>query len=64
VALTYRMADSRQRSWMDIDYVVGATKPEWSLKDIMPVIKEVPDAKYLILNVASNIHLKDIKQYY
>jgi len=59
VAFPFRMVDSRQRSWMDIDYVVGTPKPEWSLKDIMPIIREVPDAKYLVLNVANSLHLDE-----
>lgn len=46
VALTLRMVDNRQRSWMDI-------QQEWALKDVLPLIREVPDAKYLILNVAN-----------
>lgn len=53
VAFNLRMVDSRQRSWMDIDYVVGTDKPEWTLKNILPIIKEVPDAKYMILNFAN-----------
>lgn len=57
VAFNYRMVDSRQRSWMDIDYVVGTPKPEWALKDIMPIIRAVPDAKYMILNVANSLAL-------
>jgi hypothetical protein len=32
---------------------------EWALKDIMPIIKEVPDAKYMILNVANSTELSD-----
>lgn len=59
VAFTLRMVDSRQRSWMDIDYVVGTKKKEWALKDIVPIVKEVPDAKYLILNVANSTQLSD-----
>lgn len=59
VAFNFRMVDSRQRSWMDIDYVVGTPKPEWTLKNIIPIIKEVPDAKYMILNFANNAGLKD-----
>jgi len=27
---------------------------EWALKDVLPLIKAVPDAKYLILNLANN----------
>jgi uncharacterized protein len=50
VALTCRMVDSRPRSWMDIN-------TEWSLKDIMPVIRAVPDARYMILNVANSLEL-------
>lgn len=53
VAFNIRMVDSRQRSWMDIDYVVGTAKREWTLKNILPIIKEVPDAKYMILNFAN-----------
>ena len=52
VALTLRMVDSRQRSWMDIEN-------EWELKDVIPVIKAVPDAKFMILNIANNINLSD-----
>lgn len=54
VAFNIRMVDSRQRSWMDIDYVVGTAKREWTLKNILPIIKEVPDAKYMILNYANS----------
>jgi uncharacterized protein len=52
VALTLRMVDSRPRSWMDI-------QTEWSLKDIMSVVRAVPDAKYMILNVANGIELDE-----
>ena len=52
VAFTLRMVDSRPRSWMDID-------KEWSLKDIVPIIEEVPDAKYLVLNISRGINLSD-----
>lgn len=62
VAFTYRMVDSRQRSWMDIDYVPLTSKPEWTLKDIFPIIKAVPDAKYMILNIANSMHLEDTDQ--
>lgn len=57
VAFNYRMVDSRQRSWMDVDYVAYTPKPEWSLKNIMPIIRAVPDAKYMILNVANSFAL-------
>jgi len=50
VALSLRMVDSRQRSWMDIEN-------EWELKDIIPLIREVPDARYIILNVANSTKL-------
>lgn len=59
VAFNFRMVDSRQRSWMDIDYVVGTPKREWNLKDILPIIKAVPDAKYMILNFANGAALTD-----
>jgi hypothetical protein len=52
VAFSLRIVDSRQRSWMDLE-------TEWALKDIIPIIREVPDAKYLILNVANSTRLSD-----
>jgi predicted TIM-barrel fold metal-dependent hydrolase len=52
VAFPLRMVDSRSRSWMDIDR-------EWKLEDVIPIIKEVPDARYLVLNIANGIHLND-----
>jgi predicted TIM-barrel fold metal-dependent hydrolase len=52
VAFTLRMVDSRPRSWMDI-------QTEWSLKDIMPIVRAVPDAKYMILNVANSTELDE-----
>jgi len=52
MAFTLRMADSRSRSWMDIDN-------EWKLAEVIPIIKEVPDAKYLILNIANGVHLNE-----
>lgn len=54
VAFSLRMVDSRPSSWMDLE-----RKTEWSLKDVVPVVKEVPDAKYLILNIANSTHLRD-----
>lgn len=59
VAFTYRMVDSRQRSWMDIDYVPYTPKLEWTLKNIFPIIKAVPDARYMILNIANSMHLDE-----
>ena len=50
VALCLRMVDNRQRSWMDIE-------KEWALKDVMPIIKKVPDARYLIVNAANSLSL-------
>ena len=52
VTFTHRVVDSRQRSWIDIS-------KEWTLRDIMPVIKEVPDAKYFIVNAANSISVSD-----
>ena len=52
VAFTLRMVDSRPRSWMDLNR-------EWSLKDIVPIINEVPDAKYTVLNISRGIKLSD-----
>jgi len=52
VAFSLRIVDSRQRSWMDI-------QKEWALKDIVPIVKAVPDAKYMILNVANSTELSD-----
>jgi predicted TIM-barrel fold metal-dependent hydrolase len=48
ITFTHRIMDSRQRSWMDIS-------KEWSLKDMIPIIKEVPDARYFIVNTANSI---------
>ena len=52
VAFSFRMVDSRQRSWMDIDI-------EWDLKDIVPIVKAVPDARYIFLNLTNSIKLND-----
>ena len=52
VAFSLRMVDNRTSSWMDIE-------KEWSLKDVMPIIKTVPDAKYIICNVANSTTLSD-----
>ena len=64
VAFDIRMVDSRQRSWMDIpkfnpatDYKVDVITKEWSLKNIVPIVKEVPDARYIIVNLANSIDL-------
>lgn len=50
VAISLRMVDYRQRSWMDLD-------KEWALKDVMPAIRQVPDGRYLIVNVANSMSL-------
>ena len=52
VAFTLRMVDSRSRSWMDIER-------EWNLADVIPIIEKVPDAKYMVLNIANGIHLNE-----
>lgn len=51
VTFTHRIVDSRQRSWIDIS-------KEWTMKDIMPVIREVKDAKYFIVNAANSMSLE------
>lgn len=55
VALSLRMVDSRPSSWLDLD-----RSKEWSLHDVLPIIKAVPDAKYLILNIANSVMLPDV----
>ena len=52
VAFSLRMVDSRQRSWMDL-------AKEWELKDVMPIIREVPHARYFILNLANSLKLDE-----
>lgn len=59
VGLTVRMVDSRQKSWMDLDQVAGTAKSEQGLVDLLSVIKEVPDTKYFILNLANGYQLKN-----
>ena len=66
VAFDIRMVDSRQRSWLDIplfDYNAAVKKDiifkEWSLKNIIPVLREVPDAKYIVVNLANSLSLND-----
>lgn len=49
VIVCLRMVDSRPSSWMDLE-----RDKEWALKDVMPLIAEVPDAKYGIVNVANS----------
>jgi predicted TIM-barrel fold metal-dependent hydrolase len=64
VVFDIRMVDSRQRSWLDIpvfDYNAKVKKDiifkEWNLQNILPIIREVPDAKYIIVNLANSISL-------
>ena len=52
VAFSLRMVDSRQRSWMDVS-------KEWELKDLIPIVRAVPGAKFFILNLANSLKLKD-----
>lgn len=52
-----RMVDSRQRSWMDLDYVPYTPKPEWTLKNFIPVLEAVPEAKYVISNICNGFSL-------
>lgn len=66
VAIDIRMVDSRQRSWMDIpvfDYNAPVKTDiifkEWNLQSILPLIREVPDAKYIIVNIANSISIKN-----
>jgi hypothetical protein len=66
VAIDIRMVDSRQRSWMDIpvfDYNSPVKKDiiekEWVLKNVIPLIRAVPDAKFIIVNVANSFDLND-----
>lgn len=47
IAMSLRMVDSRPSSWLDIS-------KEWALKDIVPLLKAVPEGRYLILNLANN----------
>ena len=54
VAIGLRMVDSRPSSWLDLD-----RNKEWALKDVIPIIREVPDAKYLIVNVANSTTLSE-----
>lgn len=57
VAFNFRMVDGRQRSWMDIAYVKNNVIREWNFKNILPLLKEVPDAAYMILNYANEVKL-------
>jgi uncharacterized protein len=52
ITFTHRIVDSRQRSWMDIS-------KEWTMKDILPIIQEVNDAKYFVVNAANSMAVSD-----
>jgi uncharacterized protein len=52
VTFSHRLVDARQRSWMDIPN-------EWSMSNIIPIIREVPDAKYFIVNAANSMMVDD-----
>ena len=54
VALSLRVVDSRPSSWMDLKI-----ETEWALKDVLLIIRKVPDAKYLVLNVANSTSLNN-----
>ncbi len=64
VAIDIRMVDSRQRSWMDIPVyepgvVADIIRKEWQLRNVAPIIKAVPDAKFIIVNVANGFRVND-----
>jgi predicted TIM-barrel fold metal-dependent hydrolase len=50
VAFSSRIVDSRPSSWMDIG-------TEWTLNDLLPIIRRVPDAKYLFQNPSQSLDL-------
>lgn len=52
IAISMRIVDKRVSSWMDIN-------EEWSLKEMLPLMKIVPDAKYMILNAVNGLQLSD-----
>ncbi len=51
-AISFRVVDSRPSSWLDIS-------DEFTLDELMSIIRYVPDAKYLIQNVANRIDLDE-----
>ncbi len=66
VAFDIRMVDSRQRSWLDIplfDYNAEIKKDiitkEWSLRNIVPIVEAVPDAGFIIVNLANSVALDE-----
>jgi uncharacterized protein len=52
VALTMRVVDSRQRSWMDLS-------TEWALKDYLPLLRAVPGAKFMLLNLGTPLAMSE-----
>lgn len=52
IALTMRIVDSRQRSWMDLS-------TEWALKDYLPLLRAVPDAKFMLLNLSTPLAMSE-----
>lgn len=54
IALSLRMVDSRATSWMDLE-----RGSEWSIGDILPLLREVPDARYMVLNIVGNPYLDE-----
>lgn len=66
VAFDIRMVDSRQRSWMDIPVFDRSAEKksdiiakEWALRNVVPIVRAVPDAKYFILNLANSVSLSE-----
>lgn len=50
VCIPFRVVDPRPSSWMDVEKELG-------FKDVMTLVRHVPDAKYLFLNIASGINM-------
>src|SRR5690606_28317659 len=59
VASTVRMADRRPRAWRHTESVAGGRKPDWQFANITPISQLVPDAKYMILNIANGLTLRE-----
>ncbi len=65
VAVDIRMVDSRQKSWLDIPVFVPKEEKydiitlEWAVRNIIPMLREVPDAKYIVVNVANSFRLNE-----
>ena len=52
IVFTLRIVESRTSSWMDLNR-------GWSFKNIAPIVRAVPDAKCLIVNVATSTALNE-----